>query len=318
MARSSVQPEHADDEPPELSFESFGAQMPSGKSVSTAGAVIQGMLASGSPDVDALEDLVASVFVSLKTSPSTELAWYFPKAHKDYRPLHALNACRLGMHFGIASRMDDSRVVQLGIIGLFYDIGMWTPETPDVSVMRDLTRDEMAAVEGAAMRGATMLAKLKDVDPLCAVVAKEHHERADGTGYPSRSKGADQHPYSRLFQIIDSFLGMVEPRAFRKALSPVEAMQRLAVQAHRGYFHEPTFRDWLKVIGIFPVGSFVKLNTGELALVAKSGGERTRSPLVHVLADELLDFRLKPMELDLAADPSFQIDGAFTQFPKVK
>lgn len=313
-----MQPDTADDEPAELSFESFGAQRPDCPSVAAVAAVIQDVVTSQRLKIEALEDTIASVFVNLRSAPENELAWFFPKPHKDYRPLHALNACRLGMHFGLASRMDESRVVQLGIIGMFYDIGMWTPETPDVSVIRDLTRDEMTAVEGAAMRGADLLSKVADIDPLCALVAAQHHERADGTGYPNRTKAADQHPYSRLFQIIDSFLGMVEPRAFRKALNPVEAMQRLAVQAHRGYFHEPTFRDWLKVAGIFPVGSFVKLNTGELALVAKSGGDRTRTPTVQVLADELLDFRLRPMELDLATDTSFQVDGAFIQFPKVK
>ena len=307
-----------DDESAELSFDSFGAQSPAGDAVKAASKLIQDTIKTGTPDETVLEEVIAGVFVGLRTDPAFELAWFFPKAAADYRPLHALNAARLAMHFGLCSGMDDSRVVQLGIIGLFYDIGMSIPGLPDVLAPKDLSREELSQVETAPMRGAELLKGAKSLDPLCAIVSAQHHERADGTGYPNRSPADKQHPYSRLFQLIDSYLGMIEPRSFRKAISPAEAMQRLVVQAHRGYFHEPTFRDWLKVIGLHPVGSFVKLNTGELAIVHRANPERPRAPVVKVLADELLDFRLRPMELDISSDPAFAIEAPFTQFPKSK
>jgi len=307
-----------DDDQAELSFESFGAQAPNGDAVQAVAGLIQGAVNSGAPDEGALEDVIARVFVGLRSEPAFEMSWYFPKPHADCRPLHALNAARLAMHFGINSGMDDSRVVQLGIIGLFYDIGMSIPGLPDVMAPREFSREEMTQVEAAAVKGSELLSKIKSLDPLCAIVAAQHHERADGTGYPSRSNADKQHPYSRLFQLIDSFLGMIEPRPFRKAISPAEAMQRLVVQSHRGYFHEPTFRDWLKVIGLHPVGSFVKLNTGELAIVHRANPERPRAPVVKLLADELLDFRLRPMELDITSDQAFAVEGPFTQFPRSK
>jgi HD-GYP domain-containing protein (c-di-GMP phosphodiesterase class II) len=308
-----------DEEAVELTFESFGAQAADGPHAKRVDALLRSVAGGKAPTPEAIEEIVIPVFSALKGihgHVSDELCWYFPKPAKDCRPLHALNACRLGMHFGVNAGMPDDRTIQLGITGLLYDIGMWLPGTPDTHQARELTREETAKVEASAAAGADLLASMKALDPLCAVVAREHHERADGTGYPARSKAASQHPYSRLFQIIDSYLGMIEPRAFRKPITPVEAMQRLAVQAHRGYFHEAAFRDWLKVIGLFPVGAWVRLNSGDVALVTKSGGDKLRMPTVDIMADELLDFRPSPMEMNLAVETSIEIAGPLKDFPK--
>ncbi|MCA8940240.1 MAG: hypothetical protein KDB07_10540, partial [Planctomycetes bacterium] len=231
-----------------------------------------------------------------------------------YRPLHVLNAARLAMYFGVESGMSDAHIVQLGIVALLYDLGPFDPELDFILEGRKLSSVEFSMVEEISLRGAEVLEGLDGIDPLCATVAHEHHERADGTGYPSRSKAEDQHPYSRLIQIIDSFLGMIEPRAFRPAISPIEAMQRLAVQAHRGYYYEAAFRDWLKVMGVYPVGSFVKLNSGEVALIRKSGGDKLRRPTVDILTDDLLDFRARPFELDMMDDPDVEIACAVKEF----
>lgn len=311
------QPQQADgSEPEELSFASFAAQAADGALLTDVSNLLTKIVTERTFNMQDLEPIMVQVFAGLRSEIHSQIAWNFPVKVKDYRPLHALNTCRLAMHFGMASGMDDARVVQLGIVGLMTDVSMWMPNLPGMNEARELSAEELAAYEQAVVAGAQLLQGIDGIDPLCAYVAAQHHERADGTGYPQRTKADQHHPYSRLLQIIDSFLGMIEPRVFRKAISPVEAMQRLAVQAHRGYFHEPSFRDWLKVMGVFPVGTFVTLNTGELAIVSRSGGDSLRRPQVQVLADELLEFRLKPMKVDLAAEPAFDIASAFTKFPK--
>lgn len=309
-------PSTSEDEPEELSFESLGAHCCNPDLLSAVQSLHEQVTQKKELATDALESIIVPVFVDLRTSAISQLVWHFPKGIEDYRPLHALNACRLSMHFAQHSGLDDSKVVQLGSVALLYDVGMWSTELPPVLEPKAMTQEEMVQIEAHVEGGASLLEGIAGIDPLCVRVAREHHERADGTGYPGRLGTDQQHPYSRLLQIIDSFLGMIEPRSFRKPVSPVEAMQRLAVQAHRGYYHLPTFRDWLKVMGVYPVGTFVTLNTGELAIIEASGGDSLKRPKVFVLADELLDFRLNPMELDLTQESAFEIDAAFTKFPK--
>ena len=300
------------------SFEDFAAQNPDSDLCTLTAQLLQSIVDERSVNIELLEQVIVPVFVELRSSPTQQLSWYFPQNGSDYRALHALNASRLAMHFARESGLDDGRVVQLGTIGLLYDVGMWSKDLSFVLEPKVFEHDEMSQVEAHTAQGADLLEAAGDVDPLVVTVAREHHERADGTGYPAKSAADAQHPYSRLFQIIDSFLGMIEPRPFRKALTPTEAMQRIAVQAQRGYYHLPSFRDWLKVMGVYPVGSFVTLNTGELAIIKSSGGESLRRPKVLVIADELLDFRPRPLELDLTEESAFEVDKAFTKFPKVK
>jgi len=304
------------EEQDEPSFADFTAQRGDGAVVQAVAKLLPQFAAGGGLTVDDLEKVVVPVFVDLREDPIRQLAWYFPASKTDYRAHHALNACRLAMYFGMKSGMDDGRVLQLGILGLLYDVGMWTPDIPGVHEKRDLTVEELREVERAPELGASLLEAAAEIDPLAARIALEHHERADGTGYPKRTNGEVQHAYSRLFQVIDSFLGMIEPRPFRKAISPVEAMQRLAVQAHRGYYFGPAFRDLLRVLGVFPVGSFLNLNSGDVAVVVESGGDNIRKPKVRVISDEFLDFYPRPSMMDLATDSSFDIAGAFTKFPK--
>ena len=298
------------------SFADFAAQDPDSELCKDVSKLLTAVASERSVDVELLEKIIVPIFVELRANPSAQLSWYFPKPLNDYRALHAVNASRIAMHFARESGMDDARVVQLGTIGLLYDAGMWSQDLAFVLEPTVLEHAKLSEVETHTTNGADALEASGNVDPLCVTVAREHQERADGTGYPAKSGADAHHPYSRLFQIIDSFLGMVEPRPFRKVLSPVEAMQRIAVQAQRGYYHLPTFRDWIKVMGVYPVGSFVQLNTGELALVKASGGTSLRRPKVLVVADELLDFRPKPLEIDLAEESAFEVSSPFTKFPK--
>lgn len=314
---ASAMPEPQMPDHDEPSFADFKAHSGDGEVLRAVAEMLQRVASGQSIGVDDLEGVVVPVFVDLREDPVKQLAWFFPSSKTDYRAHHALNACRLAMYFGMKSGMDDGRVLQLGILGLLYDVGMWSDDMPAVLERRDLSVDELRKVEQAPKLGADLLEKLTDVDPLAARIALEHHERADGTGYPERTDGEVQHAYSRLFQIIDSFLGMIEPRPFRKAVSPVEAMQRLAVQAHRGYYFGPAFRDWLKVMGVYPVGSFLLLNSEDVALVVESGGDNLRKPKVRVICTEHLDFYDRPSTKDLATDSTFAIEGAFTKFPKV-
>lgn len=119
-------------DPKDPSFADFAAQNPGNTLCDLAGRLLASVANSQQVDVGLLEQILVPVFVDIRANPAAQLSWYFPKPLKDYRPLHALNACRLAMYFARASNMDDARVVQLGAIGLLYDAGMWLPGIPPV------------------------------------------------------------------------------------------------------------------------------------------------------------------------------------------
>lgn len=271
-------------------------------------ALLRGVAEKRALDRHLLGDVISVIGADLAAEPLRQLVWHFPKPPVDWRALHALNAARVGMFIGSKreSSIDASR---LATIGLLYDIGMWLPELAgvvdgaaalDEAAMEKLTRHPVAGAELLARTG---------LDEPAVRVAREHHERPDGSGYPASLTRNRLHDDSLLFQIIDSFLGQVEPRSFRAARSPVDAMARLTLQGQRGHYDMPTLRRFIADFGLFPIGSVLKLSTGEWALCAGVADDLKRPPVL-LLTDAQGDARKKPLLLRLADHPSVEIaDG---------
>jgi HD-GYP domain-containing protein (c-di-GMP phosphodiesterase class II) len=234
------------------------------------------------PDLHKARLVVQLVADAMGEDPLSQLAWWFPEDHPDHRPLHALNACRIAVHVANAAGLDAST---LGLAGLMYDAGMYDSGV-ELAVMHDHPLDSQARL---ALRQHTAATEHR-LDALgfpaeVRQAAREHHERADGTGYPDGLTREHLSDASLLLQLIDSFLGQVEPRRFRPRRPPNEAMARLKDQAEQGRYDLAAFRTFSGAMGSFPVGCVVVLSNGELAVVSSSADGDPAKPEVLVLSD---------------------------------
>ena len=134
------------------------------------------------------------------------------------------------------------------------------------------------------------------------MVVAQHHERLDGSGYPRHLKGDQIYSFASMAGIVDSFEALVSQRPYAEAVSTHQALQQL--NRWKGTsFHEALTEQFIQCIGIFPVGSLVELNTGDVAVVIGQNKIRRLKPKVMLLLDPGKQAYPYPSTLDLINDP---------------
>ncbi|MDR2561285.1 MAG: HD-GYP domain-containing protein [Holophagales bacterium] len=191
-------------------------------------------------------------------------------------------------------------LVQIGLGGLFHDIGKMM--TPDHILYKPgrLTRDEHEIMRGHVNEGLDYLRKEHGLRELALRVVAEHHEKYDGSGYP---KGLFKDQISKVGQmasIIDVYDAITSNRVYHAAIEPTAAIRLLYEWAGR-HFDGTLVRSFIRAVGIYPVGSLIRLQSGRLAVVIRQGDENLLQPLVRIVYNSIRGHRVPAQDLDLAA-----------------
>jgi HD-GYP domain-containing protein (c-di-GMP phosphodiesterase class II) len=177
---------------------------------------------------------------------------------------HSIRVALLALEFAGTQTRNAESLARLGLAALLHDVGKaWLPF--DVLYSSASLDDEARAVmEQHALHGGAILAAM-DADPLCVAVAFGHHLRHAGGGYPTTVHAPQLSTATRLVKICDVFEALTAPRPHRPALPPTRAYRIML--AMTGHFDPRLLRRFIEIHGIHPVGTHVRLSTGELARV---------------------------------------------------
>ncbi|MFA7505027.1 MAG: HD-GYP domain-containing protein [Burkholderiaceae bacterium] len=190
----------------------------------------------------------------------------------------ALYMIALGRHLGFP-REDLNK---LGMIGMLADVGKTRVPRALLEKPGMLTVEEYAIVKDHVGLGLEALGRSMVLPPEVEQGIAQHHERLDGSGYPLGLAGDAIGIHGRIAAIADTFAALVTPRAYANASAPQEALMNLFEWSGRS-FHAPLVEQFVEAIGIFPVGSFVELSTGEAAIIVAHNRTRRLEPKVLVL-----------------------------------
>jgi len=116
----------------------------------------------------------------------------------------------------------------------------------------------------------------------------EHHERLDGSGYPNSLTAKDISKYGKMMAIIDSYDAMTSDRAFKLGMAPIAAFKVL-INESPALYDEALVSEFIQCLGVYPVGTLVKLNSGKLGLVCKLNPGKPLHPVVNVFYNTLLN-----------------------------
>jgi HD-GYP domain-containing protein (c-di-GMP phosphodiesterase class II) len=147
-----------------------------------------------------------------------------------------------------------------------------------------LTPSEWIVVKKHSVDGEKILRE-EGVDPICSRVAFEHHMRYDMRGYPTPKKGYKPHKSSHIIRIADSYDALTTKRPYRKQMGPYGAI-KMMYKSRGAEFHPQILDVFYNVLGNVPIGSVLKLNTGETVLVIDIDKKQGMLPRVRVLKDE--------------------------------
>ncbi len=210
------------------------------------------------------------------------------KDFDDYTFSHSTNVCIYSIALGLRLGLDKSRLSQLGFAALFHDSGKVKLPSDLINKPEEYDEEDWRMIRKHPVLGALTLAAMPTTDEHNArgvLVAYEHHLALDGSGYPPTPTCREPNLFSRIVAIADSYDAMTSGRLYMKiSISPDEALRRLLRQG--GTRYDPILlRALAHVLGIFPAGTFVRLNTGELGIVSSNDPDDLYCPRVRILRE---------------------------------
>lgn len=242
-------------------------------------------------------DLVDEIAGSIRREPTALLSVARLKSHDDYTWLHSMAVCGLMITLAQKLGLDDKQVLRVGMGGLLHDVGKAAVPLEILNKPGKLSDEELAVMRQHPVIGAQMLMEA-GADPDLLDIALHHHEKYDGSGYPHRLKGEAISLYSRMAAVCDVYDALTSTRVYRKGWTPAEAMHNMI--SWRGQFDNQVLHTFVRVIGIYPVGSLVRLASGRVALVVKAGEYSLLRPVVHAFWSLHAQREVKPERVDLS------------------
>lgn len=246
---------------------------------------LYGRLETGnSPDHQPLEDIATDLLDLMKAEPKqfTQLATMTAR-REDYLPDHAISVAVLAMAIAAHVNLAKDMVRQVILGALLFDVGMlMVPRRIRMSsgVLTDADRQR---VKAHPLYSVTMMEQISGLSPIPRMMGYQHHERLTGRGYPTGAAGAAVSEYARILAIADIFAASVNPRIYKSAKLPYNAMEELVIMAHKGMLDTRVVKALLSAVGLFPVGSFVILSNQKTAQVVGANASRIDRPVVRVL-----------------------------------
>ena len=217
---------------------------------------------------------------------------------------HSLNVCILCLLFGRYLGLSIEQLRELGYAALLHDVGeIKIPQAILNKHQKNLTHAERKVMEQHTEYGAEILRKNPDIPLSAAEAALSHHERVDGKGYPHGLKGSEIVFFAKLLAVVDVYEVVTNNPAAKIQVTCPDALRSLYSLCD-SYFDRELVEDFIKCLGIYPIGSVVELNTHEIAIVITVKPGKSLLPTVMIIRDskEIACYPPRVVNLENAKD----------------
>jgi HD-GYP domain-containing protein (c-di-GMP phosphodiesterase class II) len=219
---------------------------------------------------------------------------------------HSLNVGIYSIMLGLSLGFSREQLTVLGLGALLHDIGKTKLPLQILQKPGKLNDGEYELMKKHTEFGYRLLKDEPNIPLISAHCALQHHERLDGSGYPNKLRGDEIHEYAKWLGIVDSYDAMTSNRVYREAMLPHQALEVLFAGAGT-LFDKDQVEHFRNRIAIYPIGSVVKLSTGETGVVVDVNSHSPQRPVVRILEDEHGQELKEPQEVDLSKHLSVMI-----------
>jgi HD-GYP domain-containing protein (c-di-GMP phosphodiesterase class II) len=206
------------------------------------------------------------------------------KSYDEYTSFHSINVLIMSLALGSMLPLDRNSLMVLGTGALLHDLGKVAIPQAILSKTGPLTSAEWRVMQEHPAKGADILLAQPAVHPISVLIAYEHHARYDLKGYPKISGKDKISLFSRIVEIADVYDAMTTVRPYQNARTPDQAI-RVLVKDMGTAFDPLLVKVFIDMMGLFPVGTLVRLATGELGIVYEQNEADLASPKVKVIRD---------------------------------
>lgn len=244
---------------------------------------------------------------SVDRNPDALLCLTKIREKDDYLLEHSLNVAILLANFASFMGMSEEEVQDLSYAGFLHDLGKINIPDEILHKPGRLTDAEMDVMKSHVNHGVDYLQNTDVAQPLIQAIG-EHHERLDGLGYPAGKKGDEISTAGRMLAIADMYDALTADRVYKSGMSSQKAFSILMSDAPTR-LDASLVQQFIKCMGVYPVGSLVLLSNDRLAMVLKQN-DSPLSPTVKVFYSVKSNHYLTPKDIDLSSDNSLKIQKA--------
>ncbi len=241
--------------------------------------------------------LVDGVTDSVLRDPAALISVARLKQRDDYTYMHSMAVCALMVALARQLGLPEDQVRTAGMAGMMHDLGKAVMPLDVLNKPGKLTDEEYAVMKAHPERGHEMLRDSGSAGPMVLDVCLHHHEKVDGTGYPHRLAGNAISLFAKMGAVCDVYDAVTSVRPYKDGWDPAEALRRMAQWS--GHFEPVVFQAFIKTVGIYPIGSLVRLQSGRLAVVTGQHPGSLLTPKVKAFFSTRANLRMEPEELDL-------------------
>lgn len=273
--------------------------------------ILQNRLAGEPPDdvrnlpFTKLFALSEMIVYSVARTPEMLLEVAKPAYTGDALVCHSINVAFLSCKVGLQMALPLRECTELGVAALLHDIGMTKIDATCYSHGRELSKENQKTIEMHPQAGYAFFKNLRNDFPWLLSVILEEHKRENDRGYGTVLEG-ELHTFSRIVGMCDSFEALTHERPFRKPFQPSDAMKAIIADKELLY-SKVILRAVIESIGIYPVGSLVKLNNNKIGQVLETVPGSPLRPIVSVV-DESGGERTAE-RIDLSKDTTIYVSG---------
>lgn len=221
------------------------------------------------------------------------------KRADEYIYLHSVAVCALMIALARQLKLDEAQVREVGLAGLLHDIGKVGIPLMVLDKPGNLTEIEFSVVKSHPEVGARILMDNFQVSPIVLDVCLHHHEKVDGSGYPHGLTGDTLSIFAKMAAVCDVYDAITSNRPYKKGWPPAESIRKMA-EWSKGHFDETVFQAFVKTVGIYPIGSLVRLESGRLAVVIEHNAKSLLTPTVMVFFSAITKMPIMQASLNLA------------------
>lgn len=242
--------------------------------------------------------LVEEISGSVMRNPGALISLARLKTADDYTYMHSVAVCALMVALAKELGLDGQQIRDAGMAGLLHDLGKALMPPEVLNKPGKLTDAEFAIMKTHPEEGHKLLLAGHGIGEVAKDVCLHHHEKVDGSGYPKGLKAGEISLFARMGAVCDVYDAITSNRPYKNGWDPAESIKRMAEWS--GHFDTTVFQAFVKSLGIYPIGSFVRLQSGRLGVVVEQTDKSLLTPRVKVFFSAKSQAYIPPAVIDLS------------------
>ncbi|MBI5098197.1 MAG: HD-GYP domain-containing protein [Nitrospirae bacterium] len=250
-------------------------------------------------EIKQVENIVEKIADSIFQNKDALMSLGRIKQKDEYTYMHSLSVCALLISFAEQLDLDYKTIKAVGIGGLLHDIGKVKVPIEILNKKGPLSEKEFTIMKEHVKLGCNIIEQCTSIDEISFYVTAHHHERLSGTGYPYSLKGDEISIFGQMSAVADVYDALSSDRCYKDKIIPTEALRKL-YEWSNSYYNKNLVEQFICCVGIYPVGTLVRLESGLLGIVVDHGVKGLLYPLIRIIYDTIKGVFVVPYDKDIS------------------